>query len=199
MKDLIDIVRENDAAHATHVESRRQFDAAVALLGDTAVRLAPPHWGARDNADPQHSVGALAAQWAQHRRLHVSTAHLETTIFAPHRLTDLANRAWHDLTHVMLGVGYSAEDEYAVARAQARCATRYLDETWRGDARVQDGAIALLWFDTAGQTAHHALYGAFPADQRAFILACWDLWHARGMYAREHVGAVSPALTKGPY
>ena len=68
-------------------------------------------------------------------------------------------RAWHDRTHVDRGLTFETGDEIRVAHAQLAL----IDGT---------AEYEVLRADTIGQTLYAARWGAFPDDQRAFVVSC---------------------------
>jgi len=66
-------------------------------------------------------------------------------------------RAWHDSVHLLLGADFDPAGELDVARYQCR--------EIHGSAER-----ALLWIETAGQVQYHAAHGAFPSNQRRFVI-----------------------------
>ncbi len=176
MKDLADIVRDNDAAHAEYAECARAYRVAVADVAALAHAFAPRHSVAHD--DGPRSVSELTRQWTGRMWLTVSGANSDTAIYDAPR-DNSAMRAWHDLTHVLMGIGYSLDDEREVALAQQRAAGIYLRDVRSLAPEPFENALAVLWFDTYGQSVFCATHGAFPSDQRAFVKACWGAYYVQ--------------------
>lgn len=199
MRDLADIVRMNDAAHAAYAEVKRRFDVARVDVQAAAWELSPQH--STDSGDVGYTVGELTVQWGAEQTLRVSGANSESTIFDS-RLANSAMRAWHDLTHVLTGFGYTFDDEIHVAQAQRRAFRNWLEQTKRGTPSAQDDALAVLWFDTAGQNMHHMRHGGFPRNQRAFVWACFQLYAGVELRGNDMVRAgyaINRVLERGPY
>lgn len=82
-------------------------------------------------------------------------------------------RAWHDATHVAACADFDTAGELETARRQC--------------AMIQGKPErAILWAETAGQVLYHAAHGAFPSDQRRYVVDCirfgLDVTIGRGVY-----------------
>lgn len=73
-----------------------------------------------------------------------------------------AARAWHDATHIQLGLGFTFAEEIRVVAEQIRIARV---------SGLGPMALAIIEADGAGQQRYLQRFGHFPADQRAFVLA----------------------------
>lgn len=82
-------------------------------------------------------------------------------------------RAWHDCTHIETASDFDQDGELRVARAQCALIEGKPER-------------AILWAETAGQVLYHCAHGAFPQDQRRFVLDAirfgLDLTIERGLY-----------------
>lgn len=125
----------------------------------------------------------------------VSSLHSECTIYGDPEV-NFAARAWHDACHVLANAGFDDAGERAVcALQQSQLATVY-------------GAASSLLFrriieaEVIGQLEYKARHGAFPVDQRAFVLEYLattaipateylgdDWFHAATVEAMDHVNA----------
>lgn len=105
-------------------------------------------------------------------RVPVSTAHSASTIWSGPRVNWLS-RAWHDSVHIELGAEFDCDGELRTARVQC-------SRIWGKPER------AIMWAETGGMTLYHAAYGAYPLNQRQFVLDCLrhgvELTIARGVY-----------------
>lgn len=68
-------------------------------------------------------------------------------------------RAWHDYHHILLDAPFDVDGERRVARASAKGI--------EGEAER-----AILYAEGFGQVLYHAQHGAFPHDQRRFVVDC---------------------------
>lgn len=141
------------------VDPLDKLSSAVAKLA-TAVRF----YGTPDAATAA-DLPTIRAAVREGLPFPVWTGASDRTIFATPAL-NVANRAWHDATHVALGTGFEPGAELATVRVQ--CAQLR--------ALGGDELARLYWADGAGQQEHYYRFGAFPRDQRAF---CFD-YCARG-------------------
>ena len=134
-----------------------------------------------DEPDVPQSLAALYDQTTAHRcprtgalswrEIPVSGAHCERTVWSG-SLANVRLRAWHDSLHMDYGLAlFNTRDELAVAKLQVRMVDGDRDR-------------AILWADTGGQTLYFDRWGAFPEDQRAFVL--------------EFLNRPSDALAMGP-
>lgn len=124
------------------------------------LRVAPPHI-----ATPRDTFADLFPWACTHvlgrDPLPVWDGASEHTIYGSPAVNHAA-RAWHDATHIMLGRGFSFDDEKLVVEEQIR------------QARVSGlgpYALALIEADGIGQQLYLRRFGAFPIDQRSFVLA----------------------------
>jgi len=72
-----------------------------------------------------------------------------------------AYRAWHDATHIKLGLDFSMESEEQVSLAHVR-------EAWDAGLSAED--CRLLWIDSQGQNEYFKVHGDFVPNQREFAL-----------------------------
>lgn len=93
----------------------------------------------------------------------VSSLHSERTIYGDPEV-NFAARAWHDACHVLANAGFDDAGERAVCRLQqAQLALVYGVDTSLLFRRI-------VWAEVVGQLQFKARHGAFPVDQRAFVL-----------------------------
>ena len=70
-----------------------------------------------------------------------------------------AYRAWHDSTHLRLGLGFDLDSERQVALQHVR-------DAW--DAGLSVESIELLWIDSQGQNEYYRQNSEFVGNQREF-------------------------------
>lgn len=152
------------------VDARHAPDSLARLLESTAGTVAPEsESGAgaiREHGSPS---GALLGE-----RIPVWAGASERTIWSGPRVNYLF-RAWHDSVHVAACADFDTAGELETARRQC--------------AQIEGKPErAILWAETAGQVLYHAAHGAFPDDQRRYVLDCirfgLDRTIARGLYHR---------------
>lgn len=147
------------------------YKASVALEA-LILRLAPPHYA---TPDAPSTLDALQAAWANQdaRGLPVFDGGCDHTIYSSPDV-NYAFRAWHDSIHVQGGYGFDGRGE--------ECAM------WRQCAQLLEAGLPTsdwfaLYFDVWGQFLYSNAHGGeFPADQAAFVGACF----AYGMRAAVH-------------
>lgn len=108
---------------------------------------------------PVDHLSALAGSWLREDGLklfHVFDGGVDSIVYTSARVNYLF-RAWHDLVHIELGLGFSEADEIAVAEYQSQF--------------IQPGLLREIFLaDTVGQTLFaSATGGGFVADQRGFV------------------------------
>ena len=77
--------------------------------------------------------------------------------------TNHAFRAWHDACHIAGQFDFTLAGEIATCEAQKRALLRFAP-------RAPAWALRLLDAEITGQALHYAQHGAFPLDQRRFVL-----------------------------
>jgi hypothetical protein len=87
----------------------------------------------------------------------------ETTVFGCAEV-NWAFRAWHDWCHWHLSQPFTLDGETAVCSHQCQ----QLRDLF-GDTPVTRRWQRILHADIVGQWHHHAMFGEFPKDQRAFV------------------------------
>jgi hypothetical protein len=112
-------------------------------------------WEARPDAPD--TFEALRAAHARTGLVVVSSLYSERTIYGSPRV-NWAQRALHDALHLKHGCDFSRHGELSCAAEATVRAVR------RGSDRD------LMRADAIGQVEHYFAFGAFPADQRAFVL-----------------------------
>lgn len=96
----------------------------------------------------------------------VSESHGETSIWGPNG--NKVFRAWHDNNHLETGIGFGVQDERRLAEYEQGKVRPVPYTTVHVDAR------RILYYETRGQVDHYEKYGAFPVDQAAFVICCFQ-------------------------
>lgn len=152
---------------------KRNFDAATRALSRSVEILALMHLGENGfdgykahsdapnlTADvPVAHLSALAGSWLRDDGLklfHVFDGGVDSIIYTSPRVNYLF-RAWHDLMHLNLWLGFDEASEIAVAQHQAK--------------DIEPGLLREIFLaDTVGQTLFASYTGGgFVADQRGFV------------------------------
>lgn len=133
-----------------------------ATLDAFILSVAPPHI---PSADAPSESDALFAWAANHQvgldEIPVWDGASDDSIYGS-AAVNYAYRAWHDATHIKLGLDFSMESERQVALDHVRTA-------WEAGLSVED--CNLLWIDSQGQNEYFKVHGDFVDNQREFALA----------------------------
>ena len=132
------------------------FNHAVGLL---ASRYAPG-WQAADDAP--NDFETLKAWHKRDGFITVWKGASDSTIFGE-PYYNWAFRAWHDAVHLTYDLPFTQEGEEAAAEMQCQHIMRHF-----GDDSRSRKWCELIRCEVAGQAAHYAQTGEFPADQIAF-------------------------------
>lgn len=115
--------------------------------------------------DGKPCLDLMSQDYATTGRLKVWQGASDRTIFGDPCI-NWAFRAWHDYCHVVGKHGFTLEGERLTATRQIR--NMRAAYGYSGVARV--GWDKVLWIEVVEQAEHFAATGAFPVDQRAFML-----------------------------
>ena len=111
------------------------------------------------DSDPYPDFKAMCDDFTKLRRLKIWKGASEATIFGPPENNWLF-RAWHDLSHIELGLDFSPMNELQVAFYQAA----QLPKDWMFERN-------LILIEVAGQIAYNAVFNdSFPHNQRLFTI-----------------------------
>lgn len=105
--------------------------------------------------------------------LPVSPKHSETAIYG--QLGNVIFRWFHDLGHVLAGLGMTFEEEVRLAELQLADISAIL---YGSGLPYQDRNFVLAAYlaDTAAQSDYHNEHGEFPADQTVHVIQCLKDW-----------------------
>lgn len=101
-------------------------------------------------------------------QLRVSSEFSQTAIYG--LSGNVTFRVMHDYGHLLYDAEFTLEQECSLARTQWLDLKRYIDPEWRDICHV------VYLADTVEQSKHEAATGAFPEDQRAFVLGHLNVW-----------------------
>lgn len=126
-----------------------------------ANRVNPRGW--RVVADAPDTLAKLKARAKRDGVITVSSLHSDLTIYGDPEV-NYAARAWHDACHILANAEFDDAGERAVCELQCKQLRMVY-----GDASSRLFQ-AIVRAEVAGQLEYKAAHGAFPADQRAFVL-----------------------------
>lgn len=141
------------------IEYRMGYSVSCTLVDAVNNYVQGINWG--HSVEAPETFAALRDVYKKRRIVLVSSLYSDRTIWGPREL-NWQFRAWHDHTHLALGLPFNREGERAVAWLQRQ-------QAYAAGCRALD--LQLLWADTEGQQEYHARHGRFPTDQRDFVQA----------------------------
>lgn len=133
-----------------------------------ASRVNPRGW--RVANDAPDTLAKLKARTKRDGILTVSGEHSALTIYGDPEV-NFAARAWHDACHILANAEFDDAGERAVCELQcAQLRQIYGDTSSRLFQRIVRAEVI-------GQLEYKSAHGAFPDDQRAFVLErlSWDI------------------------
>lgn len=105
---------------------------------------------------------ALAQRVAQTRELAVERDFSATAIYG--RNGNTVFRAFHDMDHLLYGLGFTVQDEIEVALRGWNSIVKLIPK------HDQDFCRRVYMADTIGQTVYFQKHGRFPDNQLAFVV-----------------------------
>lgn len=152
----------------------------------------PRGWNVSRNAPS--SLAELKRRSRRDGVITVSSLHSDHTIYGDPEV-NCAARAWHDACHLLADAGFDDAGERKVcALQQSQLATVYGDASSLLFRRIIEAEVV-------GQLEYKAQHGAFPANQRDFVLNYLgatiptteyigdDWFHAAYVHSLDHVNA----------
>ena len=146
----------------------------TSFTADVICKLAPPHYATTEAPNSWEALQAWdylatlrAVGHGESIVMPVFEGGSELSIY-PSARCNHAFRAWHDYTHLRLGLGFSYRDELRVAMAHRRH-LRNIRPTINGED------ILAVWFDTAGQIHYYRERGQYVHNQALFVAACFEV------------------------
>lgn len=103
------------------------------------------------------SLPGIIQNYSETGRITVWSGESEKTVYED-RLVNFAFRAWHDYYHLLTEQDFTLEGERIVCNRQIK------------DARLPEYMVNILECDCLAQVEFYYRTGAFPVDQKSFML-----------------------------